>query len=273
MSAFSDSLGARTRAREARSSQSVHGRKTINSLPDPRWDTWFQMNKEAGVKGFTPDRPVQQLTVDSRRVGMPAPYHPTGPNAVRARPAIDQRDLAMHSSNMPITTYGADAELARKQRQLALSALDAGMEQTRVASEPQFMRAQRSNLASHGTIEEPYQFKRRTGGEEAAELTDPSTPRGALAEQEFGRKLEGIYRQNVLPAQIAGQSRVDVAGINQDADRYVADSRLQASQGSDLASRRAAALRALSAMFGFDESDLSEDDIDIRRGVRREAGF
>lgn len=173
------------------------------------------------------------------------------------------------------TTFGADVrtpDIAMKQRQLAIAGLDNELQKSQMQTNP-MLRHQERNIESHGTIENPFPYKQRIAREEAAELTDPASPRGALAEQEFGRKLQQTYQQNVLPAQIGAQSRLGVAEINQDSDRYVADQRFAGEQENSQASQRAAALRALAAMFGFNEDDLSEEDVDIRRDMRRQAGF
>jgi hypothetical protein len=174
-------------------------------------------------------------------------------------------------SMMPTTTYGADAEIARRSRELALQGLEAGREQFRLAGEPQAWQQQRRNIGAHGTIEAPNEFALRMGREGAAELTDPSTPRGALREQEVGEKLEGIYRQNVLPAQIGAQSRLGVADINAGADRYAADRRTEAAQAGDMEQRRAAALRALTDLIGFDTSEFEDTELDELEDARRRA--
>jgi len=183
----------------------------------------------------------------------------------------------------PSVSFGEEGEIGRRQRELALSGLDTAMMQSREAGQPQMLRQQQRNLASHGTIEEPYAFKRRTGGEEAAAELDPASPYGALGEEEFGRKLESLYTQNVRPKMIDAESRLGVADVNAGASRYATDQRRGA---SDQRGREAAMEEFLNfylSTLPADEGDWDEEDDEgmtpqqdirgIRGRLRTDAGF
>ena len=191
----------------------------------------------------------------SRTPSMPLPQH-MRPGSLRV---INSGDIYGPST----TTYGADAALQQKQRQLAIAGLDNAMQGAREAGESPMIRKQGRNIESHGTIEDPFPYKQRIQREEAAELTNPATARGALSGQEFNRKLAQSYQQNVLPAEIGAHSRLGVADINRSADQYTADQRT-----------RVAGIQALiDALEAGDinPTELTDDEIAELEDVQRRA--
>lgn len=146
------------------------------------------------------------------------------------------------------TSLGADAEIGRKQRELALAALSGEIERTRMASEPQALQRQRANINAHGTIEAAPEFERRTGMRDAADALDPSNPFGALRADDQRTKLAQIHESNVRPAEInAGVQREKIAsdfdsavlGAETEADtgRYRADADARARVESEVANQ------------------------------------
>jgi hypothetical protein len=161
-------------------------------------------------------------------------FSPNNPNPGRA---VVNGPFAGPSTFGPSTvSFGADAALQRRQRELALAGLDAAMNSARIASEPQALQIQRRNLGSHGTIESPTDFARREGEVTAANSLSPANPVGALrrddqrhaierAELAPGgpRSTEIANRGALERAEFEGGVRRDVADIQAGANEYEAE--------------------------------------------------
>lgn len=125
----------------------------------------------------------------------------------------------------PSVSFGADAEIARKTRELALSGFQSAMDSSRLAAEPAALKQQRGNISAHGTIESPFDFNRRTGTEGAADLMDPSNPMARLRGDE---QRHAIERAELAPGgprstEIAGRNALEVGRQRGQFDREVAD--------------------------------------------------
>lgn len=144
--------------------------------------------------------------------------------------------------------YGADAAIGQKSRELVLSGLDEALAESRLTPE---MRAQRSNILSHGTIEPAVQFTRRMRTQDAADATDPSHPMHRLGEQEFGRKLQTVRESNVRPVEVAGQTQRDVAGIERETALDTSGDKLAGSMyDSDVAGQAAVERELANRLIG-----------------------
>lgn len=145
-------------------------------------------------------------------------------------------------------SFGADAAIGNKQRELALAGLDAAMQDTRKAAEPDFLKQQRANIAAHGTIETPQDFTYRTGQRDAADLMNPANPMGRLRADDERAGLAKVHESNVRPAEIAAAvnrekiaSDFDASVLGADsaaeAARYKADTDAQATLEKELTSQ------------------------------------
>ena len=169
----------------------------------------------------------------------------------------------------PGVSYGADAEIARKQRDLALSGLNDAIASARQRSleTPEIVQ-QRANIASHGTIEDPTAFKLRTDRETAAEMSDPSTALGRESALEHSHKMDTIHESNVVPAEIGARSRREIADVERQTALDASADRLAGSIYGTDQDLQAALEKDVAPFYDSDQAEFVKDPAKRDRAVQ-----